>query len=107
MQHQDWEPVVFKKKQEVGVVSAGKRALSQLPSKQFRELDTAGDIPKVVVFEKDFVQWVIARRVENKWGQAELARRANIPVARIQNLERGKEVYASALKQKLNRVLRP
>ena len=108
MHHQDWEPVVFRKKtaEESARATAGQRAVSQLPSKQVRDLmNDTGDSMGLKYFEKQFVQSVITKRVAQKWSQADLANRCNVPVARIQNLERGKEVYDPALRQKITRTL--
>lgn len=98
MDHQDWTPVIFYKKQQPRV--------SQRLSKQEQELrkdDHEGfDIPR---FEQAYIKEVIQKRLAKKWSQKDLATALNEDIHRIQRFEQGKEVYDSKLKMKLNRVL--
>jgi ribosome-binding protein aMBF1 (putative translation factor) len=98
--HQDWTPVIVKKRQE-------KRDIPQvqLPPKSFRKLDDNPETFETKYFEKEYIQNVIRQRVERKWSQKDLAARLNVEFAVIQRLEQGKEVYNPKLKDKMNRLL--
>lgn len=103
--HQDWEPVVVKKRPR-GLPPETKRKISQLEPTHIRQLkDDDVDVYKNKMFEAEFVREVIKRRTEKKMTQRDLARSMNLEVAIIQKLEQGRLVYDAVLKNKINRVL--
>jgi ribosome-binding protein aMBF1 (putative translation factor) len=101
--HQDWTPVVFKKKQETN--KTVQKSISQhAPQYQTKLTENTEEFaPKL--FEKEYITNVINARISKKWTQKDLANATNIDVHRIQRLEQGKEVYDHQLKAKLNKVL--
>lgn len=105
--HQDWEPVVFRKKEAPSEKRLEKaRATSNGMTKVDKALradDREGfDLPK---FDREYIQRVIAARVAKKWSQKDLASNMNMDLARIQRFEQGKEVYDGKFKDRLNRAL--
>jgi len=104
-QHQDWNPVVFHKKNE-NVKKTAQKNISQLISKQERALlDDSGEGFSIKKFERDFIQRVISERVSRKMSQKDLAMTIRENVSKITNFEQGKEVYDAKLKERLQRFL--
>lgn len=102
--HQDWTPVVFSKKNET-VVKQSLKAVSQLDTKQNRELKDNPEGFTSKMFEKEYIQDAIKKRTEKGWTQKQLANQMNVDASIIQRFEQGKHVYDSSLKSKLNRIL--
>ncbi len=102
MQHQDWTPVILKKKKENKEVQ---KQVSQFQPQYKSQLDENTEEFKNKTFDKSYIDSVIAKRVEKKWNQKQLATAINVDVHVIQRFEQGKEVYDHTLKSKLNRVL--
>lgn len=103
MHHQDWTPVVFKKKKEVD--TQARKAVSQLCPQYKALLNEDSEVFANKMFEKEYTQKVIQKRIEKKWNQKQLATAINVDVHIIQRFEQGREVYDHILKAKLNRTL--
>jgi len=103
MDHQDWTPVVFKKK----VVNKEKNIITSngLPQYVKKLNDISSEDISNKYFEKDYINQVIAKRMEMKLTQKQLAINCNLDCSIIQRFEQGKEVYNHNLKNKLNKVL--
>ena len=103
--HQDWEPVILKKRQ-VGLAPETKRKISQLEPTHIRQLKSDdAEVFKNKMFELEFVRSVIQRRATKKMTQKDLARHLNVDASIIQRLEQGKLVYDAGLKGRINRAL--
>ena len=103
-QHQDWTPVIFKKKNETQVKQFNK-TVSQLQPQYKAKLHEDSETFQTKYFDKEFADSVIKKRVEKKLNQKQLASLVNVDVHVIQRLEQGKEPYDHVLKNKLNRAL--
>ena len=103
--HQDWTPVIIKKR-NVAQDAEIKRRISQLEPSHIRELK-ADDVEtyKNKMFDTDFIKTVVQKRTERKLSQRDLARMLNVDVSIVQRLEQGKLVYDPMLKSKINRFL--
>jgi ribosome-binding protein aMBF1 (putative translation factor) len=105
MQHQDWTPVIIKKRSH-GLDPDVKKRISQLEPTHIRQLKSDDvDVYKNKMFEMEFVKTAINKRVEMKLSQRDLAKRLNVDASIVQKLEQGKLVYDPQLKSKLNRIL--
>lgn len=102
MQHQDWTPVILRKKKENKEVQ---KHVSQFQPQYKSQLNENTEEFKNKTFDKAYIDDVIAKRVERKWNQKQLATAINVDVHVIQRFEQGKEVYDHILKSKLNRAL--
>lgn len=103
MQHQDWEPVVFRTKKPTE--KAVLKSVSERKPGHERALTENTESFANKMFERDYIQEVIRKRVEKKWSQKDLAIKMNLDVSIVQRLEQGREVYDGNLKNKLNRIL--
>ena len=100
---QDWEPVVFRKvdKKEASTASSSK-AISQLPSKQLRDLmDNTGDSNTLKYVDGAFAKSVQKIRLAKKLTQVQLATMLNVPVQVVNELESGKLVDTNGRYRKL------
>lgn len=105
-QHQDWTPVVFKKNTEQKERNKEvAKTVSQFQPQYKAQLDENTESFQTKLFDKDYAETVIRKRIEKKWNQKQLASAINVDVHVIQRLEQGKEVYDHAIKMKLNRIL--
>ena len=105
-QHQDWTPVVFKKNTEQQAKNKEvAKTISQLQPQYKVQLNENTESFQTKMFDKDYAETVIKKRVEKKWNQKQLASAINVDVHVVQRLEQGKEVYDQSLKMKLNRIL--
>lgn len=123
--HQDWQPVVFKKKpvpvREVVPKTAstatniGQRAHvnnavhsshnTDIPAWKI-EKQVDGDLgPAVKYVSKEMAQAIIKGRVAMKLNQAQLAQKLSIPEKDIKDIETGKAVENKALLGKIKRFL--
>lgn len=103
MDYQDWTPVVFKKRtvnKEKNIITS-----NQLPQYVKKLNDITSEDISNKYFEKDYINQVIAKRMEMKLTQKQLAINCNLDCSIIQRFEAGKEVYNHNLKNKLNKVL--
>jgi putative transcription factor len=102
---QDWTPVVLNKTNKVTTTSnksGPKKQLSQEESKN-RKLENEEYVPKFVgpTLAKSFV----AKRVQMKLTQKQLAQQVNIDVKIISEIETGKRVFNNSEISKCERVL--
>lgn len=105
MNHQDWTTVVFKKRQETQEKREVQKRVSQHQPGYIASLADPTEHTTAKMFEKAYIDEVIAKRTDRKWTQKQLATALNVDAHRIQRFEQGKEVYDHTLKSKLNRVL--
>lgn len=107
MFHQDWETVVFRKKEQSTVVQ--KRVLGQgrvLGPTHAQKLDSNSEnykdhkkVPKVLA---DAIR---KRRIELKLTQEQLAQKVNVRTVVINDIESQRGVYDSVTVEKIKRVL--
>jgi ribosome-binding protein aMBF1 (putative translation factor) len=98
--HQDWEPVVFKKKDK-------KQSSQQfnLPgTKKLRELEE-DDVPKVQYVSKEQAQTIIEARNAKKITQNDLAKLCNLNVSIIKDFESQKVPFNKQLYSRLLNIL--
>ena len=101
MQHQDWNPVVFRKTpSNAGVTPSS--VVSEETAKYRRLMNDEEPVAKKSTIEDR--AWIIEGRQAKKWTQKELACKANVQVDIIKNLENGKNVPNGSLKHKLKRL---
>jgi ribosome-binding protein aMBF1 (putative translation factor) len=106
MQHQDWTPVILRKRKQNNVLQSHvQKQISQFQPQYKNQLNDNTEEFKNKFFDKTYIDTVIAKRVEKKWNQKQLATSINVDVHVIQRFEQGKEVYDHILKSKLNKVL--
>lgn len=106
MQHQDWTPVILRKKKEKNDVQIQvQKQVSQFQPQYKNQLNNNTEEFKNKTFDKTYIDTVTAKRIEKKWNQKQLATSINVDVHVIQRFEQGKEVYDHVLKSKLNKVL--
>ena len=103
MNHQDWDPVVLRKKfDDVDK----KKKISQLQPTHLRDLKADDpEVYKLKTFETDYIKQIIAKRLETTLTQKDLAKRMNVDIGTIQRFEQGKLPYDSSLKSKINKAL--
>jgi putative transcription factor len=128
-EHQDWNPVVVKKRLvpikeavvKTGHVSAtaigagsGKSHVNHathsshnadIPAWKIEKMADADTGPAVKYVSKEAAQAVIKGRVAMKLTQAQLAQRLNIPEKDVKEIESGKAVENKALLSKIKRAL--
>lgn len=102
---QDWTTVVFKKRGPTQEQKEAQKRASQSQPGYISNLADATEHTTAKMFEKAYIDQVIAKRAEKKWTQKQLATAINVEANRIQRFEQGKEVYDHNLKSKLNRAL--
>jgi putative transcription factor len=113
MFHQDWTPVVFKKpvvvKETANKTDTTKQKYNSTARKLEGDLDiTIQDnvpIAHLNILEPNDRKDMIARRIEKKMNQTQLAKLINEQVAVINNLENGKVVNNPNVLQKINKIL--
>ena len=98
MNHQDWQPVVFKKHTN----KIQSNTLTEEQAKQCR-LQNETDVPALKKSTKDDRQWIIDGRTKKGLTQKALATYMNVRVDVIQNIENGKALPDGSLKNKLKR----
>ena len=101
---QDWETVVFKKKQLVDPTH--QKCVSERTPKHIQNLNNhASEDIKNKMFDTEFIKSVTGARIKNKWSQKDLAMKLNVSASRINNFEQHKEVYDALFKNKVNNIL--
>ena len=95
MDHQDWNPVVFKKKTDQ------KKKTKETQKAVSQKGETAG----IHVANHDFKKIMMQSRVQKKMTQQELAQSMNIPVTIIRDWESGKVAPSNRQIVILERVL--
>jgi ribosome-binding protein aMBF1 (putative translation factor) len=115
MSHQDWEPVVFKKKNTEVQKEAQRRQSAQAASATVSktankpawkiEKQVDGDGPPVTYVSKDDANKIVQGRVAMKLSQKDLAQRLNMQFKDIQDIENGKAVENKAVLSKIKRFL--
>jgi putative transcription factor len=108
MDHQDWNPVVFRGKKKK--LPTKKSALNsghtnkKNPVGKYKEDEEGNPIKKTL--PKDFGQKMQQARAAKGWSQKELAQKLNIKTSTVQQYEQGKvENPNRAFARKIERVL--
>jgi len=104
MQGQDWEQVVFRKKQPIN--REVQKFISEKIPKYIENLNNyKSEETALKRFDTQFIKDVINARIQKKWTQKDLSMHMNVSVSRINNFEQHKEVYDAQFKNKLNNIL--
>jgi len=102
--HQDWEPVVFTKKETRDKTTAS-ATTSSLSSVGVYAAASDADVKKTKYISKDTSLAVSSARCEKKMTQKELAQKCNFDVSIISEIERGTCVYNPTHVNKIQSVL--
>jgi putative transcription factor len=122
MSHQDWEPVVFKKRpnqseavkaaQRSGNVESVKKTdggnrqnVQQVNSYKLDNIDNSDEKLSLKMIDSKVVDAIKKKRCELKITQKDLANKAQVPETVIKSLENGKEKHNPPLLTKIQRVL--
>jgi len=107
--HQDWEPVVFTKKETRDKTTASattaSATTSSLSSVGVYAAASDADVKKTKYISKDTSLAVSSARCEKKMTQKELAQKCNFDVSIISEIERGACVYNPTHVNKIQSVL--
>lgn len=107
MDHQDWEPVVLKKKTTKTKAETTQIAIQ--PNKQNPDrvkINDEDDMPQVKTYGKEYGISVSKARVEKKLSQQQLANQINEKVDVVKSIENGKGTYNPNVAQKIFRILK-
>lgn len=96
MSHQDWDPIVIKKKPV-------KKATTS-PSIKPVDKDE-GEIPKLKLIDREFSQQVIKGRLEKNMNRKQLATALSLPEATIADIENGTAYHNGAIVGKIKTFL--
>lgn len=107
MSHQDWTPVVFKKKSkdEKDKLSNSTPPTSSLSNVGIYKAAGDDDMKKTKYVSKNTSQAIMNARSEKKMTQKELAQKCNMDVSIINEIERGACVYNPTHVNKIQSVL--
>jgi putative transcription factor len=114
MSHQDWTPVVFKKKtddnkkgceKEKTTSSSSSSSSSSLSNVGVYKAASDDDVKKTKYVSKNTSQAIMSARTEKKMTQKELAQKCNMDVSIINEIERGTCVYNATHVNKIQSVL--
>ena len=109
MSHQDWTPVVFKKKTDDNKKGCEKEkatsSSSSLSNVGVYKAASDDDVKKTKYVLKATSQAIMSARSEKKMTQKELAQKCNMDVSIINEIERGACVYNAAHINKIQSVL--
>lgn len=114
--HQDWNVVVLRKKDNkttsVNEAFRQGQAVQTIaktkPTETLVSLNKLDDNPedfKHKKVPKEIAEKIIRKRIELKLTQADLAKKINVPVAKIQEVEAMKSVYDANLLNKIRRAI--
>ena len=107
MSHQDWTPVVFKKKSDDNKKGCEKEksSSSSLSNVGVYKAASDDDVKKTKYVSKNTSQAIMSARAEKKMTQKELAQKCNMDVSIINEIERGACVYNASHVNKIQSVL--
>jgi putative transcription factor len=107
MSHQDWTPVVFKKKSkdEKDKPSNSTPSTSSLSNIGIYKAASDDDMKKTKYVSKNTSQAIMNARSEKKMTQKELAQKCNMDISIINEIERGACVYNASHVNKIQSVL--
>jgi putative transcription factor len=112
MSHQDWTPVVFKKKTddnkkgcEKEKTTSSSSSSSSLSNVGVYKAASDDDVKKTKYVSKNTSQAIMSARTEKKMTQKELAQKCNMDVSIINEIERGACVYNASHVNKIQSVL--
>jgi putative transcription factor len=122
MSHQDWEPVVFKKRpnqtdaiksaQRSGNIESVKKTdggnrqnIQQINGYKLDNIDNSDEKLSLKMIDSKAVDAIKKKRCELKLTQKDLANKAQVPETVIKSLENGKEKHNPPLLTKLQRAL--
>ena len=114
--HQDWEPVVFKKRTPRNVTEAKKRGMAKTvkkhdnsnnlykQDKNLKKIEEAEVAPKKIEFS--VTKLIQKARFDNKISQDQLAKQLNLQSSVIKNYESGKVIPNKTLLFKMGKILK-
>ena len=102
MNHQDWDPVVLSKPQEVKKKSVASNNIKPT----IDDVNDDGELKnKIKLVTKEMAKQITAARVEQKLSQKDLANKCNIDLAIINSIERATCKYNAEQINKIARIL--
>jgi len=107
MDHQDWTPVVFRKKSTYQQKETVKVAVQ--PNQQNKNRpklkDEDDEIPQIKTYGTDYGIRVSQERCSKKLSQKQLAAQINEKIDVIKSIENGKGIYNPSVTQKVFKIL--
>jgi ribosome-binding protein aMBF1 (putative translation factor) len=106
MDHQDWTPVVFRKKstyQQKETVTVAVQPNQQNKNKP--KLKDDDEIPQIKTYGTDYGIRVSQARCSKKLSQKQLATQINEKIDVIKSIENGKGIYNPSVTQKVFKIL--
>jgi ribosome-binding protein aMBF1 (putative translation factor) len=106
MEHQDWSPVIFKKKPEKISIPDSPQTISSTSSKPAWKIEKMIDEGiQLLKVSKEDSKIIIAGRINMKLSQKDLATRLNMQIKDIQEIENGKAIENKQVLSKIKKFL--
>ena len=106
LEHQDWTPVVVKKKNKKDTTNTTKKTNPQNQKIMKIEKSVEEDNLKHKKITPELKQKIIQGRCAQKLTQKELAQKCNLPLQVINEIETGKAIYNFQHINKIKRILK-